>query len=119
LEIEASTLRARKARKPLSRLIFPDNKGTPNDYLLRMVKILEFKAGLNCGNCINKAGKSCAEHPACKHVILHKFRKTFGMFSSVQGLPLRTIQNVTAPVGTKPDSWIIAACLECGGGKEE
>jgi len=65
-------LRARRERYPLSRLVFPTADNKPDGHLLRIVKSLGLRAGLNCGHCVNKAGKSCETHPVCKQVILHK-----------------------------------------------
>jgi len=63
----------------------------PGGHLLRMVKDLGLRSGLNCRHCINKAGKSCATTPTCKHVILHKLRKTFASVLSKKGIAPRTI----------------------------
>ena len=84
-------LQARRKRYPTTRLIFPTDKGNPDGHLLRVIKNLGLRAGLNCGHCINKAGKSCAEFPVCRQVILHKFRKTFATTLSKKGIPPRTI----------------------------
>lgn len=67
---------ARRQRYPHSRLIFATTARKPNGHALRTIKRLALKAGVNCGHCVNKAAKSCAEHPVCRHVILHKLRKT-------------------------------------------
>jgi len=84
-------LRTRRERYPLSRLVFPTAKNRPDGHLLRLVKRIGLRAGLNCGHCVNKAGKSCATHPVCKQVILHKLRKTFATMLSESGMPPRTI----------------------------
>jgi integrase len=84
-------LRARRERYPLARLVFTTPQNKPDGHLLRMVKRLGLRAGLNCGHCVNKAGKSCATHPVCRYVILHKFRKTFASVLSKKGIPPRTI----------------------------
>jgi hypothetical protein len=39
-----------------------------------------------------KLGKSCATHPVCSHVILHKMRKTFASTLRHKGLPAQTLQ---------------------------
>jgi integrase/recombinase XerD len=84
-------LRARRERYPAARLVFPTPENRPDGHLLRLVKSVGLRAGLNCGHCVNKAGKSCATHPVCKHVILHKLRKTFASVLSKKGIPARTI----------------------------
>lgn len=87
----AEMLRARRVRYPSTRLIFPTPSGKPDGHILRLVKGLGFRAGLNCGHCVNKAGQSCSTHPVCRHIILHKFRKTFASVLSKKGIPPRTL----------------------------
>jgi integrase len=53
-------LRARRERCSNSRLIFPRPNGNAEGHFLRVIKELAFKAGLNCGECYNKAGECCA-----------------------------------------------------------
>lgn len=86
-------LTARRKRYSKSRLIFPGSDGKPNGHLLRTVKALALRAGVNCGHCINKAGRSCAEYAVCRHVILHKLRKTFATRLHSSGVPARTIMS--------------------------
>jgi integrase/recombinase XerD len=57
-----------------------------------MVQKLAYRAGLNCGECVTKAGKSCVGHPVCPQWGLHKFRKTFATMHSEAGVSARTIQ---------------------------
>jgi integrase/recombinase XerD len=90
-EYLAEMLRERRRRYPTARLVFPTAAGKPDGHLLRMVKDLGLRSGLNCGFCINKAGESCADTPTCKHVILHKLRKTYASMLSKKGIPPRTI----------------------------
>jgi integrase/recombinase XerD len=45
-----------------ARLIFPGKHGGTNGHALRLVKQLALRAGVNCGLCVNKAGKSCTKH---------------------------------------------------------
>jgi integrase/recombinase XerD len=85
-------LRARRKRYPVGRLIFPGLNGKPDGHLLRIIKELGLRAGVNCGYCTNKAGLSCATHPVCFDIILHKLRKTYASKLSREGVPVRTIQ---------------------------
>jgi integrase/recombinase XerD len=78
--------RARRKRYP-GRLIFPGPDGKPDGHLLRIIKELGLRAGINCGYCTNKAGLSCASHPVCHEVILHKLRKTYASKLSRKGFP--------------------------------
>ena len=113
-----SILEARRKRFPTSRLIFPllrkqkvvpmprylnkkratvapsVEKERSNGHLLTTIKSLGLRAGVNCGHCVNKAGKSCKTHPVCKHVILHKLRKTFATMHHNNGMPVRTLMRM-------------------------
>jgi integrase len=91
-ELLVDTLKARRKRFPKTRLIFPGKNGKPNGHALRIVKQLALRAGVNCGQCVNKARKSCETHPVCRNVILHKMRKTFATTLHHKGLPAQTIQ---------------------------
>lgn len=85
-------LRARRERCSNSRLIFPRPNGKAEGHFLRVIKELAFKAGLNCGECYNKAGECCATSPTCSRFILHRFRKTFATMHHEAGVSARTIQ---------------------------
>ena len=85
-------LKARRRRYPKARLIFPGKHGAPNGHALRTIKRLALRAGINCGSCENKKGQSCAEHPVCRHILLHKMRKTFASTLHQNGLPAQTLQ---------------------------
>jgi integrase len=68
-------LRAWKEAHPGQNLIVPTPKGKPNDKLLRMVKGMARRAGIECGWCENclagvKGDRGCSEFE------LHKFRRT-------------------------------------------
>ena len=91
-DLLVDVLRVRRTRHPRTRLIFPGKQGGPNGHALRIVKQLALRSGANCGLCVNKAGKSCANHPVCSHVILHKMRKTFASTLHHNGLPAQTLQ---------------------------
>lgn len=91
-ELLVGTLKARRKRYPHTRLIFPGKHGKPNGHALRSIKRLALRAGVNCGQCVNKAGKSCATHPVCRHILLHKMRKTFASTLHHKGLPAQTLQ---------------------------
>jgi integrase len=84
-------LLARRKRYPKTRLIFPGPSGKPDLHLLRRIKRLGLRAGVNCGFCISKKGLSCATEPVCEHVILHTMRKTYASMLHKNGVPARTI----------------------------
>lgn len=85
-------LRARRERYPRSRLIFPRANGKPDGHFLRTLKILAFRAGLNCGDCHNRSGLCCRVKPICSKFGLHKFRKTYATWHHEAGVPVRRIQ---------------------------
>lgn len=79
-------LRARRLRYPETRLIFPGRNGKPNGHMLRELKLLAFRNGLNCGHCVNKKGRTCDKHPVCEAFGLHKWRKTFATWHHHRGV---------------------------------
>ena len=87
-----SLLRERRKRYPNTRLIFPHRSGKANGHFLRILKTVALRAGLNCGECYNKAGKCCATSPTCSCFGLHRFRKTFATMHHEAGVSARTIQ---------------------------
>ncbi|MGC2635843.1 MAG: site-specific integrase [Acidobacteriaceae bacterium] len=86
-----AALAARK-QKSESIFIFPGANDTPNRHFLRILKSLARRAGLNCGECVNKSGQSCRKCAMCSEWGLHKFRKTFATMHSDAGVPAPTIQ---------------------------
>jgi integrase/recombinase XerD len=91
-DLLVDVLKARRDRFPKTRLIFPGKHGKPNGHALRTIKRLALRSGANCGQCVNKARKSCATHPVCRHILLHKMRKTFASTLHHKGLPAQTLQ---------------------------
>ena len=85
-------LRQRRAKHAASPYLFPNALGRPNGHLLRVLKKLAKRAGLNCGECVNKKGLSCTEHPVCDKWELHKFRRTFATIHHESGVSARTLQ---------------------------
>jgi integrase/recombinase XerD len=75
-------MKARIARYPHRRLLFPTEAGQPEGHMLRKLKGMAHRAGLNCGHCHSKdeySGKTlcCDKHPVCRKWTLHDFRRTF------------------------------------------
>jgi hypothetical protein len=64
-----------------------DTASGGNGHTLRTIKRLALRADVNCGQCANKAGKSCSTYPVCRHILLHKMRKTFASTLHHKGLP--------------------------------
>ena len=75
-----------------SMFVFPGPNGAPDGHFLRRLQRLAFRAGLNCGECLNTKGQCCRDHAACGSWGLHKFRKTFATMHSEAGVPVTTIQ---------------------------
>ena len=84
-------LRARRERHSKGRLIFPNSQGNPDSHLLRIIKRVALRAGLNCGRCVSKTGLSCKDHPVCKQWILHKFRATWACLRERSGMSPYTL----------------------------
>lgn len=75
--------------------LFPNELGRPNGHLLRMLKNVAKRAGLNCGECFDVGvhkQQSCLTAPVCGKFELHKFRRSFATFHHEHGVPARTIQ---------------------------
>jgi integrase/recombinase XerD len=82
------------ARKNGSSLIFGKH-GRPDSHLIRRLKMVAFKGGLNCGKCqgtVNGKPVSCADAPVCEKWILHRFRKNFATDRHQAGASARQIQ---------------------------
>lgn len=75
------------------RLIFVNSEGGAEGHFLYKCKQIAFRAGLNCGHCVNKQGKSCAEHAVCANWSLHKFRRTWATMHLLNGMPMPLLQN--------------------------
>jgi integrase/recombinase XerD len=90
-DVLVDRLIARRKRYPKTQLIFLSKENSPEGHALRIVKRLALRAGVNCGHCVNKQGKSCATHPVCYHVFLHKLRKTYATTLHNNGVSARTI----------------------------
>ena len=75
------------------RWIFPNTEGNPEGHFLRHLKRIALRAGLNCGHCTNAEGESCRIAPTCKHIYLHRFRKTAATRWCEEGVSLRNVQH--------------------------
>ena len=97
-------LKARRKNAPDPQWIFVNVEGRPDNHFLRKLKRIARRAGLNCGHCKTMVteGKydkkkevevSCKDRPVCKHIYLHRFRKTCATRWNENGIPVRTIQS--------------------------
>lgn len=84
-------LHAHRERHPEARLIFPREDGERDHHMLRHLKKLALAAGLNCGHCVSKDGKSCRQYPVCSEWQLHKFRRTFATMHADAGVKIHEI----------------------------
>lgn len=86
-------IHARAKSSPES-LLFGNN-GRPDGHILRMLKNVAYKGGLNCGKCVGIVrGEevSCANAAVCEKWILHRFRKNFATDRHNSGASARKIQ---------------------------
>ena len=70
----AERLTARHKRHPGNGLVFPNSNGNPDMHLLRIIKRVALRAGLNCGQCMGTYDRkrvSCSTHPVCRKWIMH------------------------------------------------
>jgi integrase len=74
---------------PKKRFVLGNVKDRPNTHLLRLLKSLVRKAGLNCGHC-----EGCKDREECERWFLHKFRATCCTQWLRSGLDLRTVQQM-------------------------
>jgi integrase len=97
-------LKERKKNAPHSRWLFVNRDGKPDGHLLKKLKRLALHAGLNCGECTTTMNKgrydrkrpvevTCKTDPICKHIFLHRLRKTCATRWETAGVPVRTIQH--------------------------
>jgi len=82
---------ARRANPPHPRLVFPNRDGRPHGHLLRQLKTIAYGCGANCGYCVNKKGKSCADGPVCSHIQLHSLRRTAATSWVAAGVPVQIV----------------------------
>ncbi len=83
---------ALRKRQAGSLLVFPGKGNKPNGHFLRTLQKLAYRAGLNCGECTTKSGRTCTTKPVCRKWGLHSLRRTFATLHSEAGVPPRTIQ---------------------------
>jgi integrase/recombinase XerD len=75
-------------------LIFPGEDRKVEGHMLRVLKSLALRAGLNCGHCVNKKGLKCKTHAVCSHWMLHRFRKTFATRWYLQCKDIRKVRKL-------------------------
>jgi integrase len=73
---------------PTTRLVFPTTHGKPNTKLLRTLKRLAKRSGLNCGNCDGCRSKL----GECRYWQLHKLRRTYTTTLLRSGIDMSTVQ---------------------------
>jgi integrase len=79
--------------QPKHRLVFGKLGGTedePDGHLLRRLKVLVKKAGLNCDHC-----STCISSKECESWFLHKFRATYITTLLRNGMDLRTVMKLS------------------------
>ncbi len=84
-------LRRHRERNPEALYIFGEGQekmGKPDARL----KEIAFRAGINCGHCVNTAGQSCRDFAVCEKAHPHRFRRTYATRQHRRGVPTRTLQ---------------------------
>jgi integrase/recombinase XerD len=102
----AARLYNRRQRHPDDELVFENRNGGPDVHLLRIIKRVALRAGLNCGHCaaktkgkrpckhpVCKEGLSCKHHSVCKKWIIHSLRKTWATNRSRAGMDVETLRD--------------------------
>ena len=84
-------LNQRFEKRSHHRWIFPTNRGQPDGHMLRRLQTVALRAGLSCGDCRTKGGKSCRTTACCRNFGLHKFRRTFATINHENGVSIRTL----------------------------
>jgi integrase len=84
-----SELKAWQKLHPKQTLILATRSGKPDGKLLRSLKRLALRAGLNCGTCRGCKGAI----RECEEFTLHKLRRTFITAMLRNGFDLRTVQS--------------------------
>jgi integrase/recombinase XerD len=98
-----SLLKNWKKRAPHPRWLFVNKDGQPEGHFLKKFKRIGLGAGINCGECTTTMNKgrydrkrsvevTCKTDPVCKHVFLHRLRKTCSSRWEAAHVPVRTIQ---------------------------
>jgi len=78
-------------------LLFPTSGGKRDKHMLRKLKRLALRQGLNCGKCESMhEGKpaSCRTAPICRRWTLHKFRHTYATTLLRDGWDVVTVQHM-------------------------
>jgi integrase/recombinase XerD len=104
-DVVVERLSDRRRRHPDDILVFQNRNGRPDVHLLRIIKRVALRAGLNCGHCVAKTkgnhpckhpackeGLSCKHHPVCKKWIIHTLRKTWATNRSRAGMDVETLR---------------------------
>lgn len=79
-------LKSWKAARPKAQFVLGTGTDRPNTKLLRGLKRLVYRAGLNCGTC-----DGCVARNECRKWNLHAFRRSYATSLSRAGIDARTI----------------------------
>jgi integrase/recombinase XerD len=96
-------LKEYKKKPAHSRWLFVNKDDAPDGHFLKKFKRIALHAGVNCGECKTTVTKgryeskaeivvSCKDDPICKHIFLHRLRKTCASRWESAKIPVRTIQ---------------------------
>jgi integrase len=80
-------LKAWRRKRPNFTWVLGTSGDKPQLHMLRSLKRLAYRAGLNCGRC-----KGCqSEHHECREFTLHSFRRSYATTLDQNGVGTRTI----------------------------
>jgi integrase len=83
----AKRLKAWQRKRPNSTWVLGTAGDKPQLHMLRSLKRLAYRAGLNCGRC-----KGCqSKHHECREFTLHSFRRSYATTLDQNGVGTRTI----------------------------
>lgn len=85
------TLRVRRSGRRSDLYVVGDGARPLLD-LLKPLKRIALHAGLNCGFCISKAGKSCATNPCCARFTVQKLRRSYATHLHEGGTSINTLR---------------------------
>jgi site-specific recombinase XerD len=78
-------------------LLFPTSGGKRDKHMLRKLKRIALRQGLNCGRCesvVQGKPASCRTAPICRRWTLHKFRHTYATTLIRDGWDVVTVQHM-------------------------
>jgi integrase len=86
-----AALRTRRQGHPDYIYVIGDG-AKPLTELLKPLKRIAFQAGMNCGHCMTKSGKSCSDGPYCHKFTVQKLRRSYATHLHEGGASINTLR---------------------------